>query len=65
MELLGPRLNCLGDQIRRLPHAVRESWSLNRIPRSRDWELLTIAYLVVMAIALVIFFITSPKSYGP
>jgi hypothetical protein len=65
MELLGPQLHYLGEKIRGLPHAIRESWPLNRVPRSRDWELLIIAYLVAMAIALIIFFIFTQKSYGP
>jgi hypothetical protein len=65
MELLGPQLHQVGDKIRGLPHTIRESWPLNRVPRSRDWELLILTYLVVMAIVLVIFFIMTPKSYGP
>ena len=55
MELLGPKLDCLGDRLRGVPHAFRESWPLNRFPRSRDWELLVIIYLIVVTILLAIF----------
>jgi hypothetical protein len=63
--VLRARLHHLGDRIRGLPHAIRGAWPLNRIPRSRDWELLIIAYLVAMSIALLIFFLFSQKSFAP
>ena len=63
--VLRARLHHLGDSIRGLPHAIRESWPLNRVPRSRDWELLIIAYLIAMSIALLIFFLFSQKSFAP
>jgi predicted Abi (CAAX) family protease len=43
-------------QLRDLPHRIRESWPLNRVPRSRDWELLVITFLVLMALAMAIVF---------
>jgi len=65
MELLRSKLDHLGEKIRRLPHRVRESWPLNRVPRSRDWELLIISYLVAVTITLMIFFIFTQKSHAP
>lgn len=56
MERLRPQLDHLGETIRGLPHTVRESWPLNRVPRSRDWELLIITYLVVVTVLLIVFF---------
>ena len=63
--VFGSRLHHLGDSIRGLPRAIRESWPLSRIPRSRDWELLIIAYLVAVTIALMIFFLFSQGSHAP
>ena len=65
MEFLRPQLDYLRSLLLGLPHALRESWPLGRIPRSRDWELLIIAYLVVVTIALTIFFLFTQKSFAP
>ena len=65
MELLGPQLYHVGEKIRGLPHTIRESWPLNRVPRSRDWELLVITYLVLVTLALALFFtFTHNTPYG-
>jgi hypothetical protein len=65
MELLRPHLNHLRDGIRRLPHKVRVSWPLNRVPQSREWEFLIIAYLVLVTMLLAIFFSLSDNTpYG-
>lgn len=65
MELLGPQLHYLSDKIRGLPHAVRESWPLNRVPRSRDWELMIISYLILVTLVLALFFTFSRNTtYG-
>ena len=56
MRLLNPHL---GERIRGFPHRVRESYPLSRVPRSRDWELLVISYLVLVTIVLFIFLIFS------
>ena len=63
--VFGSRLHHLGESIRGLPQVIRNSWPLNRIPRSRDWELLIIAYLVAVTIALTIFFFFSQASHAP
>jgi hypothetical protein len=65
MELLRPQLDHLRGAIRGLPHTIRESWPLNRVPRSRDWELLVISYLVLITLALALFFtFTQNTPYG-
>jgi hypothetical protein len=65
MELLRPQLDYLRSLLLGLPRALRESWPLNRIPRSRDWEVLIITYLVAVTIALIVFFLFTQKSFAP
>jgi hypothetical protein len=50
MELLRPQLHHLSDKIRGVPHAIRESWPLNRV-------------LITLAIAL-FFTFTQNTPYG-
>ena len=63
MNLL--RFTDLRNRILGLPHEIRESWPLNRIPRSRDWELLVISYLVLVALLLTTFFAFFSRSIAP
>ena len=56
MDLLRPQLDHLRGLLLGLPHTIRESWPLRRFPRSRDWELLIVSYLIAVALLLILYF---------
>jgi predicted Abi (CAAX) family protease len=65
MALLHLHWGGIGQKVRGLPHRIRESWPLNRVPRTRDWELLVITFLVIMALAMAIAFAFGEMSHAP